>query len=67
VRDGDATLHAGGRLRLARQCVGDDLLGVAGAAGGGQDGGQAAHDAVLVGAQVGVEADQVGGDQRAHR
>jgi hypothetical protein len=63
VRDGDAAGQAGGGLRLAGHRVAVQGLAAGRAAGASDEVGQSADDRALVGAQVGVERDQVGGDQ----
>ena len=67
VRDGDAAGQAGRRPAPRgpwRRRAAPSALG--GPAGGGDQFGQPADDGALVGAEVGVERDQVGGDQCGH-
>ena len=58
--DRDAAGQAGGRGRLAGQRVVDELVDVGGAAGVADDAGEGADHVVLVGAEGGVEAHEVG-------
>ncbi len=67
VGDRDATGQAGGRGALAGEGVLDELVDVGGAAGSVDDLGQGPDDVVLVGAEVDVEAHQIGRDQVGHR
>ena len=66
VRDRDPAGQAGRRLRLAGHGVAVQGVGAGGPAGGGDQFGQPAHDRALVGAEIGVERDQVGGDECGH-
>ena len=66
VRDRDAAGQAGRGRRLAGEGVLDELVDVVGAAGVGDDRGERADHVVLVGAEGGVEAHQVGVDEVGH-
>ena len=65
VGDRDAAGEARRGRRLAGHRVGDELVGVAGATGIGDDAGEGADHVVLVGAEVGIEADQLAAVMRS--
>ena len=66
VGDRDPAGQAGRGRRLAGHRVGDQLVGVAGATGVGHDAGEGPDHGFLVGAEVGIEPDQLGGDEFGH-